>query len=214
MELSFFTITFLSNIRFAPALIAMVVMAGNNSGAIPTANAKANKADSTIPLCPNRFTIKIKTANTKVIFIKKKPKSLMPFSKVVSTDADALCAILPKIVSLPVAITNAFAVPLTTLLPSHKQFFLLANSVCSSITPTSFLTGYDSPVRLASFTFSSFASIKIQSAGIISPALNSSTSPFTICEEGISFDTLSLKTELFKAIIDCSFSTTLPAFLS
>ena len=56
-----------------------------------------------------------------VIFIKKKPKSLMPFSKLVSLRADTLCTMLPKIVLFPVFITSAFAVPLTTFVPSQRH---------------------------------------------------------------------------------------------
>ena len=66
----------------------------------------------------------MKAARTNVIFIRKKPKSLIPFSKEVSITFEALCAIVPKIVLFPVCMTNAFALPLTIFVPSQRQFVL------------------------------------------------------------------------------------------
>jgi hypothetical protein len=99
---------------------------------------------------------------------------------VVSIVPEALLAMFPNIVLSPVSITSAFALPLTILVPSQREFVLFDSSVCSSNTPASFLTGKDSPVKLDSFACSSLASISKQSAGIISPALKRSTSPATI----------------------------------
>ena len=82
--------------------MAMVVIAGNSSGAMPIANARANRADSITPLWFNKFATRINTANTNVIFIKKKPKSFIPFSKAVSIVLNVLNAMLPNRVQSPV----------------------------------------------------------------------------------------------------------------
>ena len=139
---------------------------------------------------------------------------MMPFSKLVSFFCEALLTIFPKIVLFPVFIAIAVAVPLMILVPSQRQLDRFTNSVFSSKTPTCFMTGKDSPVRLASFTNNSFEVTNKQSAGIISPALNESKSPSTTWLLFISDNLLSLKTELVKAIIDKSFSTTRLAFRS
>ena len=84
IELRFFTITFFSSKRRAPALIARVVMAGKSSGAIPTARARENRAASTTPLWLKKFRIRMTRERTSVMRMRKKPNSRRPFSNPVS----------------------------------------------------------------------------------------------------------------------------------
>ena len=93
---------------------------------------------------------------------------------------------LPNSVLIPVRITNAFALPLTTCDPMNNALALLANTVSAGNTPTCFSTGNVSPVNAASSINNSFDSINRQSAGTISPASRMITSPGTISSIGIS----------------------------
>jgi len=68
----------------------------------------------------------MKTASTMVIFIRKKPKSFIPFREVVSTATEAPLAMLPNMVSSPACILKTFALPLATLVPPRAVLLFRA----------------------------------------------------------------------------------------
>jgi len=97
------------------------------------------------------------------------------------------CAILPSSVFCPVANTMALADPCVTTVPMNT---VLTCSIFGRNLPRSviafFVTGNDSPVRMASSISSLLSSIILASAGILSPACSINISPGTTCLAGIS----------------------------
>ena len=75
-------------------------------------------------------------------------------------------AICPILVFIPVSVTIAFPLPLTTILPINAVFFISPNGISSLfITWLVLVTGSVSPVKLDSSIFKLNSSIILQSAG-------------------------------------------------
>ena len=93
-------------------------------------------------------------------------------------------AMPPKTVCMPVANTSAVASPVVSDVPASRTLRLRSRSF-SSPTLAFRETGRASPVTVARFARTPNASIRRQSAGTLSPALNVMTSPGTISSDGI-----------------------------
>ncbi|MNU50334.1 hypothetical protein D3C71_392970 [compost metagenome] len=92
----------------------------------------------------------------------------------------------PKYVFEPVATTSALPEPLTTLVPMKAMFSSSSELPVSTCWAMCFSTGRDSPVSAACATNRSFAFRMRQSAGTMSPAESSMTSPGTSSASGTS----------------------------
>ncbi|KAG1434404.1 hypothetical protein G6F57_021599 [Rhizopus arrhizus] len=92
----------------------------------------------------------------------------------------------PKYVLPPVATTSALPEPLTTLVPMKAMFSSSSELPVSTRWTACFSTGSDSPVRAACAMKRSLAFRMRQSAGIMSPAESSTTSPGTSSASGTS----------------------------
>ena len=92
----------------------------------------------------------------------------------------------PKYVSEPVATTSALPAPLTTLVPMKAMFSSSSGLADCTRGDICFSTGSDSPVSAACATKRSLAFRMRQSAGTMSPAESSTTSPGTRSASGTS----------------------------
>ncbi len=137
--------------------------------------------DSTTPTTKTTIQIPITS------FVRKLDNSVIFFCNGVSSLLALFnaSAILPTSVSMPHATTTALPLPYTTVEPLYNMFFL-SPRVTSSLpcfkykTSISLLTGTDSPVKAASSAFRECDSRIRQSAGTVSPASKTITSPTQI----------------------------------
>ncbi len=104
-------------------------------------------------------------------------------------------AIFPNSVETPVAMTTPRPRPYVAAVPAYAMFFRSPTGKSgSSSALVCFSTATDSPVRAASSIFRLTASMSRKSAGTLSPAESSTTSPGTSSRAGISFSTPSRRT--------------------
>ena len=107
------------------------------------------------------------------------PRRCRPRPKAVSGSSDRRAAAMPPYrVRSPVAATSIRASPLTSVVPPNRAPEASA-AVSASLGPARFSTGKGSPVSSASSARAARLSSTIPSAGTMSPARSSSTSPGT-----------------------------------
>ena len=156
---------------------------GSISGVRPTATASAKKkAPTQSPLVRpliSSTTGTMMAANlmsSQLTLLRPVWKALGPVSAAVACAATA-----PKKLRAPVWTTSAVAVPETTLVPMKTRLaWARGSGSCSGpANCANFSTGSDSPVKAAWEMNRSRAVSRRQSAGIMSPADSSSTSPST-----------------------------------
>ena len=88
---------------------------------------------------------------------------------------------------MPVAVAMPFPLPLVTTVPAKSMFLLSATGASSDrVAAASFSSGTDSPVNTDSSAAILYASIILQSAGILSPLFIIRISPDTISVVSIS----------------------------
>ncbi len=100
------------------------------------------------------------------------------------------------------------------VVPLNTMFFLSPSNASALTGFRDFSTGTDSPVRIASCSWSSVSSRILASAGIFSPASRRMTSPGTSCVASIFFSFPSLKTIACRLTIFLSASMAFCAWYS
>ena len=207
--------TFCLLMAMAPLAREVVTIMGSISGVRPTATEMANNA-----ACIQSPLVKPLTNSTTGTMISMKRIStqetaLTPFSKVVFGGFSfRFFAIMPSMVPLPTAITTAFALPLTTLLPIKARFSVSVRAPRRRTAVPSFSTASLSPVSADWLINRSLAMRIRRSAGIISPAERYTRSPTTISSMGSSAFSPPRSTQAVVWSIPISFSATFPLRVS
>ena len=186
---SLLTIVFFLDIFTAPLERLEDRITGKSKGVIPIAMATENVKAVSDP-CFALFSKNVIGINISINLIKSLLKLLIPFWKLVIGFPEVIVfATFPKYVLSPVFITIAFPLPLVTLVPIKqivsKSVILSISSIDESSVDEDFFTESDSPVKDDWVIYKSFASNTLTSAGMISPADKSITSPIVISFKGI-----------------------------
>ena len=179
---NFLIMLFLFAILVTPIESIIVTIAGNPSGIAATASPTAviNISMGSIFLMSPIIKIIMQIAKHAIpnIF----PTSPNFFWSGVSGASSSIIifAICPTFVSIPVSVTIAFPVPLTTVLAINAIFFISPNGMSFlHMIFASFRLGSASPVKEDSSIFKLWLSIILQSAGIKFPVSKITISPFT-----------------------------------
>ncbi len=165
---NFLIIAFLLAIFVTPIDNIIVTIAGSPSGIAATAN-----PTDVINICIGSIFFTIPITNIIPHIIKHTIPSVFPtspnfFCIGVSGDTSSIIisAIFPILVHIPVSVTIAFPLPLTTVLAMNAIFFISPSEIFFSfIDSFILLTGSVSPVKLDSSIFKLNSSIILQSAG-------------------------------------------------
>ena len=202
------TITRLRDIASAPFERQTVTIIGNISGVNPTATTRANMSASSQTCFVSPLMRNTSGTITNMMPIISQVKRRTPRSKLLGGWRPVMLrAMPPKYVLRPVVTTAAAAVPLSTFVPMKQTLLSSSGATPARVSGASnFSTGNDSPVRLAWLMNRSFAESTRTSAGIMSPAAKTTTSPGTICSRGISRCRPSRTTVAVMLIIALSFA--------
>ena len=168
-------------IRATPIARMIVTAAGRPSGMAPTARAMAAVTMSPGGSPRSVPSTKVKPASTRMTTVSSRLKAASLRVSGVWTPPDSPTSrwIRPSSVSAPVATTTPVAVPATTSVPENVMFARSASSAPASSATVSLSTGTDSPVSADSSTARSRRRSSRRSAGTLSPASRTTTSPGT-----------------------------------
>ncbi len=169
----------------APCDSVTLTIAGSSSGDRPTASATANSSDSSGARPCAVLIVMTSSTITTITRSSSTPNAAMPRSNSDGGSAAPRCVAMPPTsVSWPVAVISITPLPLRTEVPRNTLLSRAFGAAFSAHGPTCFSTGNDSPVRLASLSIRSRASISTPSAGTRLPAASSTRSPRTSCCAG------------------------------